>query len=98
MTNLEEKRNAYVCNQCRKHIVTVDRDPGTTPFMLGCRATPQCPGMMRSEFYCGPLVMSEEKPTFEWRKPTDQEYDAASPGMKEHFDRGGLDIHPIKEE
>ena len=95
--NLTEKRNAYVCQKCNKHIITVDRDPGVTPFMLLCRATPQCTGMMRSEFYCGGLVMSEEKPTFEWRRPTDKEYDEASKGMQEHFDKGGLDLHPIQE-
>ena len=85
------KCNSYRCDTCKKIIVTVDRDDGVTPFMLGCRATKNCGGMMQSAMYTD----WRRNPTFEWRKATPEEYAKASPGMKEHFDMGGLDIHRI---
>lgn len=90
------KHNSYTCDTCRKSIITIDRDDGTTPFMLGCRATAGCKGMMQSAFYTGPLINAGAQATFEWRKATYKEYVRASREMKQHFDMGGLDIHPIK--
>lgn len=90
--SLANPLNRYVCPKCRGSIITVDRDEGVTPFMLGCRATAGCAGMMQSSFYRG--VTGE--PTFEWRKPTPDEIVRASPAMQDHFRMGGLDIHPIK--
>src|SRR3974377_965449 len=29
--------NVYTCRKCGGHTVTVDRDEGVTPFMIGCR-------------------------------------------------------------
>lgn len=95
--NLVGKRNAYRCDTCGKSIVTIDRDKGTTPFMIFCRATDGCKGMMESSFYSG-LLANCGAPTFEWRKPTRDEYAAASKGMKEHFDMGGLDVKRIVKE
>lgn len=89
------KRNAYTCQGCNGTIITVDRDEGTTPFMLGCRATVECPGMMQSHFYRGSVVDSAAPATFEWRKPTKDEYKQATPAMRQHFDWGGLDIYPV---
>jgi hypothetical protein len=89
-----DKKNRYTCKTCGGNIITVDLDEGTTPFMLGCRATHGCRGMMQSSCYRG--VTGE--PAFVWRKPTADEYRCASLGMKEHFDQGGLDIHPITTE
>ena len=90
------KRNAYTCQQCKGTIVTEDQDEGTTPFMLGCRFTPGCEGMMQSHLYRGPIVAAESiSASFIWRKPTPEEYADSSPGMKQHFDMGGLNIYPI---
>lgn len=91
------KRNAYTCEECGGVVITVDKDQGTTPFMMGCLATPYCDGTMSSSFYMGPLVNSPKEATYEWRKPTPAEYAVAMPALKDHFDMGGLDIHPIKE-
>lgn len=88
----KDRINRYTCTTCCKSIITVDRDEGTTPMMLGCRASPGCSGLMHSSFYRG----VSGRPTFEWRKPTPAEYATASPGMRAHFAQGGLDIHPIE--
>jgi hypothetical protein len=78
--------------------VTIDRDHGTTPFMIDCMATVGCIGMMRSSMYLGPLVKDHSiKPHYVWRKPTQEEYDGANAPMKRHFDMGGLDIYPYSE-
>lgn len=87
------KRNAYTCQKCKGTIVTVDNDKGTTPFMIECRAKPGCNGDMHSHFYLGSVVSGRLPATFEWRKPTEEEYQKASPGMRAHFDQGGLEIH-----
>ena len=91
-------RNAYTCQTCGKTIVTEDKDEGTTPFMLACRATQGCSGMSQSHFYRGPTVASDKPATFIWRKPTAKEYKKASPGMKQHFDQGGLNIYAATDE
>ena len=84
--------NRYTCQSCRGSIVTVDRDEGTTPFMLLCRATKGCHGHMYSSFY---RVDGAPAPQYEWRKATPAEYSASDPAMRQHFDMGGLDIHPL---
>ncbi|MDO8476746.1 MAG: hypothetical protein Q7W02_11280 [Candidatus Rokubacteria bacterium] len=33
------KVNVYVCPKCGRGTVTIDRDEGTTPFLLRCRAS-----------------------------------------------------------
>lgn len=90
---MKGKRNAYSCLHCGLTIITVDEDEGTTPFMLGCRAS-GCEGMMQSHFYRGPNVESERPAGYAWRKPSKAEYKRSSKGMKAHFDAGGLNIYP----
>ena len=85
-------KNRYTCDTCNGSIVTEDRDEGTTPFMLGCRAKTGCKGMMRSSFYRG--VAPDEPVDFIWRKPTSTEVMRASKAMLQHFAMGGLDIYP----
>ena len=84
--------NRYTCQKCHEFVVTVDLDEGTTPLMMLCRATKSCNGHMYSSFY---RVDGAPEPQYAWRKPTAAEYAAASPAMKQHFDLGGLDIHPF---
>ena len=86
--------NKYTCRTCGHSIITVDRDEGVTPFMIGCKATQGCAGDMYSSFYRN----VSGQPTFEWRKPTPHELAKASREMREHFKMGGLDIYPIHRE
>jgi hypothetical protein len=86
------KQNRYTCQQCGKHIITVDTDEGTTPFMIGCRATVGCKGHMHSSFYSDAVGT----PTYEWRKPTYTEFAKSSRAMQQHFEMGGLDIHRLE--
>lgn len=91
MTTLKGQLNQYVCDTCKGDIVTIDKDDGCTPFMLACRATKGCKGMMQSRFYRGVCGV----PAFEWRKPTFKEFRKASRAMQDHFEQGGLDIYPV---
>jgi len=86
------KLNRYTCSTCGGSIVTVDRDEGTTPFMLRCRASDGCRGTMKSSFYRGVTGT----PTWAWRKATEDEYAASSPDARRHFDLGGLDLFRIQ--
>lgn len=87
MSNL----NRYTCKKCDGTIITQDLDEGTTPMMLGCRATESCEGMMVSSGYQGVTG----SPDYVWRKPSAQEYGEASAAMRHHFDLGGLEIFPV---
>ena len=83
--------NRYTCQTCGGQTITIDRDEGVTPFMMLCRATPECKGHSYSSFYRDVIGT----PTYEWRKATPEEYAASSPAMRQHFDMGGLDLHKI---
>ena len=84
--------NVYSCDTCRGRIVTVNLVDGTTPMMLGCRATPGCRGTSYSHFY---RVPPDLVPDHEWYRPTGREYARLSPAMREHVDLGGLAIRKI---
>lgn len=88
-------KNRYTCRDCGGSIVTEDRDEGTTPFTLGCKAKIGCKGIMESACYRG--VATDEVASFIWRKPTPAEIARASKGMLQHFAMGGLDIYPAPE-
>jgi hypothetical protein len=85
--------NRYTCQTCSGYIITVDREEGVTPFALECRATKDCQGDMYSSFYRDVHGV----PTYEWRKPMPAEYARMSPAMRDHVDKGGLDIYPIEQ-
>lgn len=81
------KKNQYTCTECGKSVITLDVDDGTTPFMMLCRATEGCDGVMQSSFYrCDPNL----EHTYEWFKP--ESLRGYSPEMKEHIRKGGLDL------
>lgn len=87
------KKNVYTCQKCRDYIVTVDRDEGTTSFMLGCRSPRgDCGGMMQSSFY---RVDPTLTPTWEWYKPEMEEIKKSTPAMADHAMRGGLFLRRI---
>ena len=89
-------RNAYTCDVCDRHIVTNDTDEGCTPMIIGCVATPDCPGHMHSHWYRGPVVASDRLTTHEFRKPTREEYDLLEPAMQADIDAGGLELYPVR--
>lgn len=85
------QKNIYTCRKCRGHIVTRDADEGVTPFMIGCKATPGCDGMMHSSFYRvfdGTLAAS-----YEWYKPNVAQ--VLEPGVRRHVEKGGLVLRPV---
>lgn len=91
--------NVYTCRLCRGYTVTVDRDEGVTPFLLGCRASGRegdCKGMAESNFYPkGPRPSHIQAPVWEWYTPEASEYKFLSGPIKEHVDKGGLLIRKI---
>ncbi len=91
--------NIYTCDTCGKAITSIDRDRGTTPFLIGCFETWQCPGPMQSAGYPKTLPDDLPTPTLEWIAPTPAELAAylqtvplkAHRGMvRDHVARGGL--------
>ncbi len=84
------KKNIYTCERCAEHIVTIDRDPGVTPFMIPCKCTFHCKGMMRSSFY---RVDQSMKPRWEWFKPESVEGLAA--WEVAHVSKGGLMLREV---
>jgi len=89
---LNPNLNRYTCKNCGRSVVTIDREMGVTPMFLNCRATAGCSGDMSSAMYRSVVV----EPTFEWRKPTPDEYKEMPRAMKDHIDMGGLAIYPIE--
>jgi hypothetical protein len=84
------QKNLYQCQTCRGEVVTIDTDNGVTPFMIMCRATPNCKGMMVSSFY----RCDQTRPAqFEWYRPeTIKGLDKAT---QEHVMKGGLLLRPM---
>ena len=85
------EKNGYTCQKCNGQIITVDIDDGVTPFIIGCRATKGCDGLMYSAFYSIPQSLPAQ---YEWFKPKKLKgYDAA---MREHIRKGGLGMRKIQ--
>ena len=87
-----EKKNAinvYTCEKCSERIVTINREDGTTPFMILC----ECGSMMLSCCYNCPQDLT---PTYEWRKPSGREKMFLSACEKEHIKLCGLLRYKIK--
>lgn len=82
--------NQYICQTCGGVITTIDRDDGTTSFMLDCRVTPGCPGRMQSAVY---LVDQTLTPNWEWYMPEKLPKERS---MRQHVRMGGLLIRKIE--
>lgn len=82
-----DRKNAYECETCGSYIVTIDRDPGVTPFMVKCE---NCGGMASSKFY---RVQDYLDPTHEWYRPASLA--GIDKGYYDHLERGGLILRPI---
>ncbi len=89
--SFQGKKNIYVCDTCKGHIVTVDSDAGTTPFLIECSATIFCKGLMKSSMY---RVFDQDiRAGYEWYKPTAPEI--VKPHLQHHVDQGGLLLRKI---
>lgn len=91
----KNKKNAYVCHECGEKIITIDVCDGTTPFMIGCEATPGCNGYMYSCFYD---IDQSQEASHEWYKPDSVDHYPKEhrQAMQDHIDAGGLDIRPVQ--
>lgn len=106
MSDRAGRKNAYRCEECGEIIVTVDRDAGTTPAFMTCKATECCRGRMTSAWYQLPGELQEVEPDYEWYAPDDEELEEAieearertshdvGPGMRGHVENGGLLLRP----
>lgn len=81
------RRNAYECEECGSYIVTVDREPGVTPFMVSCG---NCGAFAKSKFY---RVQSYLEPTHEWYRP--ETLDDLKDWERQHVENGGLLLRAI---
>lgn len=88
MSGYQGKKNIYVCEKCQGHVVTVDVDAGVTPFMLGCKATDGCKGMMKSSMYR--VYDQTMKAAFEWHLQSSTV--GMSEAMNHHTEMGGLSL------
>lgn len=108
MSEEADKINEYVCQKCKGVTRTVNRDSGTTPFMIQCKvANVGCGGMAQSSFY---RVSQNKLPGWEWIRPTPEEFEAWITShkaedhretIKEHCDNGGMlmrkiDVHDLR--
>ena len=89
-----EKRNAYICKECRTVTLIVHIVEGVTPMFIGCTKT-GCSGMAISFMYRipPPLLVSlsgDLLPSHEWYKPSDTEASTLSEGEQDHVKKGGL--------
>lgn len=89
------KKNLYTCDGCMGRVVTIDRDQGTTPYMIACRARKDCDGTMYSHFYPR-KGMEELKPQFEWYRPGRFGRFFIRDSEKRHVDAGGLLLRRIR--
>lgn len=83
--------NAYQCNVCKKQTITVLIDDGTTPFIIGCKATLKCKGFAESAFYRVPQNLT---PDYEWFRPKD--LNKCSSEEIQHVENGGLLLRPTQ--
>ncbi len=86
------KKNIYVCEKCKGHIVTEDRDTGVTPFLTSCKVTEGCKGMMQSSMYR--VFDQSMEADYEWYRPDN--FNGQPPGVMDHLLQGGLLIRKIE--
>lgn len=73
--------NTYTCEACGERTVTVDREPGVTPFLTAC---PECNGLAQSAGY---RVQQTLRPTHEWYRP--ESIEGLNANTVEHLRAGG---------
>lgn len=81
--------NRYTCENCRKSIVTVILEDGTTPAFLECEFGCDVNFKMVSSFYRIPQEMHPLEPNqYEWYKP--KKLKGLDPHTRQHVRMGGL--------
>lgn len=83
-------KNVYQCEQCSRWIVTVNRDEGVTPFMIGCQF--DCGGAMQSLMY--PTIPESVEPSHEWYRPKHLRH--RDEWTRDHIRRGGLVLRRLE--
>lgn len=94
-TDLTNRVNCYVCDNCKTITKTIDIDSGVTPFIHSCK---NCGGMAKSTFYRD--IEPRLKPTEEWYRPTLEQIlkfnKKGNIAMVDHILKGGLAVRKIK--
>lgn len=85
--------NTYICRVCGRAIATRCDDCGTTPFIIGCRATPGCKGFMESQFG---RMKEGLTPTYEWYRMSDSKIPTMTSGECDHHLAGGAFLRKIE--
>lgn len=87
--SFKDKINVYTC-PVGHQTITIDRDQGTTPFMMGCKHE-GCKQMAQSCMYNN--AVQSLTPEYEWYKPLDIK--KVPKHFVEHVNMGGLLIRNI---
>lgn len=80
-------KNVYIGEVCGHRLVTVHRDPGTTPMFLTC----ECGEQLHSTGYA-PTTL---EPVMEWYRPSPDDR-SLSAAKREHVALGGVLLRPIE--
>ena len=99
----KDRKNIYVCQKCGGCTVTIDKDDGTTPFMIRCRAKDHhihgamlvegCKGTAYSVCYNLNAVIGSTymEPEYEWYRPGNDELRKITHAATlQHVSMGGL--------
>lgn len=85
------KKNIFICQECKHHIKTGDRDSGKQPMVIGC-TQPNCVGIAKTSFY---LVNQTIKPESIFIKPKNKfEWDV----IRAELERNIRDLYPKKKD
>lgn len=89
--------NGWRCDHCGHHTYVVHVDDGVTPMFLACRATAACKGTGTSLMYPPPPVPQHviEAVEWEWFKPTPRAVRRMEPAMRDHIQKGGLELRRL---
>jgi hypothetical protein len=89
--------NGWRCDACGEHTYCVHIDDGVTPMFLGCRATPGCSGRGVSLMYPAPPVPQYvlDEVAWEWFKPSPRRVRRMEPAMRDHIEKGGLELREL---
>lgn len=91
------KINGWRCDECGFHTYAIHVDDGVTPMFLTCRALPSCKGRAVSLMYPAPPAPEHvvKAVAWEWYRPSRKAIRSMSSSMRDHIERGGLDLRPL---
>lgn len=95
--NTRGEVNGWRCDRCGHHTYCVHVDDGVTPMFLGCRATAGCKGTGISIMYPPPPIPQHvlEAVEWEWFKPSDKAVRRMDSAMRDHIEKGGLELRRL---